>query len=220
MQSPNKLKRLVLLRHGQSLGNVWEHFYNNDHTNFLSLTGIMQSLKAGEFLNSLCIDFDKVISSEMNRARLTASIVSQMMGDHLRRDEHIIIDGRLNERGWEHKPIEQPDKTWDQMESKEEHWERVKSYIDDELRPLLGKENILVVSHGITMNVLLAELCPDFIDLDYEKHVENAIPYFLQYNNGELVDVRGGRLAKNKLPAPLPDEHEVFATEFWFDQGD
>jgi len=209
------IKKIVFLRHGESMANVWETFYNNDHTNFLSLAGIMQSLKAGVFLNTIGASFDKVISSEMSRARLTASIVLQTMGEHLKRDEHIIIDPRINERGWEHTPRDFPDSTWEDRESKEVHWERVKNFIDEELTPYIGKEDILVVSHGITMNVLLAELCPDFIDLDYKKHAENAVPYALIYEDGVLINAFGGRLAKNKWHSDMPSEQEVFNTEFW-----
>ena len=88
--------KLVLVRHGESRGNVWSEANRDDRTNFLSMKGRMQAELAGMELAQDEFEFTEVISSNMTRARETmVTIMSAFPADEHIRD--YIIENDLNE---------------------------------------------------------------------------------------------------------------------------
>ncbi len=73
--------KLYLIRHGESIGNVWEDAYRNDACNFLSPYGVQQAQLCGAYLKRRGITFDHVISSNLTRARQTTAHLLAELGD-------------------------------------------------------------------------------------------------------------------------------------------
>jgi broad specificity phosphatase PhoE len=91
------MSKIILIRHGESLGNVEERFYTlPDVANILSKQGVDQCVQLSFQIDKIMNhDYYKlhttVISSVHQRAKLTAQIVMSRM------DYSIIHDNRLNE---------------------------------------------------------------------------------------------------------------------------
>lgn len=189
------MKKLILGRHGQSMGNCYEPSYYNDLTNTLTLKGIEQAISAGKLLVQKGLHFDHVISSCLTRSVKTASIMIQVMGDeHWMQPERIKTFKDLNERAYFQKFYYDdnkdfvPYKHWTEVETRENHHNRVEYFTKTKLNPLLGKSNILLISHGITMTALLNILAKECIPDVYPLDIKNTEMFELTYNtDGKLV---------------------------------
>lgn len=144
--------RLILTRHGQTIDNQL-HILQGQTPGKLSKVGISQSSKLAEFLSSF--DIDICFTSDLKRAVDTANIIaSNRVGMRVEKD------ARLRERylgRLQGKPIPH---NWDGMgyyegaESVEELIERVNSFLAH-IRENYKEKTILIVSHGITLKVIL-----------------------------------------------------------------
>lgn len=94
MSKAQKLTRLVLLRHGQSIWNKNRHFTGWSDI-ALSLQGEEEARNAGQLLMRAGFIFDACYSSELKRARDTLTTIQMVMGlNHLPTHRN----WRLNER--------------------------------------------------------------------------------------------------------------------------
>lgn len=153
-----------MVRHGESMGNVWPGAYQDDRMNFLSLRGMKQAELAGIDLERRGLEFDHVITSGLTRARQTAAIIMQIMNDWQRQYES---DDRLNELDFEGGEIQR------------DHTNRVVAAMAETVMPMLETGNVLCVTHHFTMQVIF-----DYLNID-RKHViaegaicPNAVPFF------------------------------------------
>jgi phosphohistidine phosphatase SixA len=73
--------KLYLIRHGESIGQVWYDAYKNDACNFLSPYGVQQAQFCGAYLKRREITFGHVVSSNLTRARQTTSHILQELDD-------------------------------------------------------------------------------------------------------------------------------------------
>ena len=74
--------RLFLIRHGESMGNVWKSAYRADERNFLSPMGITQAELCGKYFKHFEIDFTTLYSSNLLRARHTMVTILHEIGWH------------------------------------------------------------------------------------------------------------------------------------------
>ena len=188
---------LVLVRHGESMGNVWIEAYRNDATNFCTIRGVKQAELAGLDLKRLNLQFRHVFSSSLTRARQTAVIIMQMMGDW---ERHYEIDTDLNE--WV-KPSHIKETFTDQnlvasgiwkAETEQEHHDRVKLALLNRILPTLEEGNTLCVSHWYTMRqmfkILVEPHKESYESFDEDKvKIENAKPYFYLRSNPRDIGV-------------------------------
>lgn len=158
-----KLK-LYIIRHGQTEWNV-ERRLQGWKNSELTESGRRNAERLAEKLKD--VDFDKIYTSTQKRAIDTGNIIK---GD---RDIELITLENLKERGfgsWEGMKIEEIDRLHGKMyktyketphlydpidgESFEEIYARVNKALDE----IISKkgENILVVSHGITIKIMIS----------------------------------------------------------------
>ena len=135
------MARLVLVRHGESRGNVWREANRDDRTNFLSAKGRLQAEIAGMDLTDTedGYDFKEVITSGMTRAReTTVTMMSSFNADDHIRD--YVIDERLNECR--------------NREAAFEHQRGVSAAMSEVVMPALEKGDVLCVTHYHTMQAI------------------------------------------------------------------
>lgn len=76
---PEKFYKIILLRHGQSRGNL-EGYYQGQVDFPLTETGEQQSLALANRWTAEGVHFDKIVSSPLERAHQTAQIISTVLG--------------------------------------------------------------------------------------------------------------------------------------------
>lgn len=72
--------KLFLVRHGESMGNVWKEAYKADERNFLTPYGALQAELTGHWFKRKEIQLDHVYSSNLTRARHTMAIILHETG--------------------------------------------------------------------------------------------------------------------------------------------
>lgn len=155
-------EKLILIRHGESMGNVWSEAYENDSINFLSPLGVKQAEIAGMLLARSKIKIDMTVSSDMTRARHTLSSILHQLDDWKR--DYIIKSG-LNER---HMGMD--------GESASSHYKRVVNSLEDVFEQW-KYGNLLIVSHFYTMMAIFKYLGFDCTKSPISNNIRNAIPF-------------------------------------------
>lgn len=93
----NSVQRsLVLVRHGQSEGNL-KNVFTGWNDLGLTVRGVAEALAVGQRLKALGASFDVAFTSELRRAWQTCSIILEVMG---RSDIQEFRDPALNERNY------------------------------------------------------------------------------------------------------------------------
>ena len=162
------MAKLVLVRHGESRGNVWSEANRSNRTNFLTQKGRKQAEIAGIELATDFVGFETVISSEMTRSCETmVTIMSQFDGNAHQRE--YLTNPHLNECR--------------SREVADSHREGVIKVMDKIVMPALDEGNVLCVTHYFTMQVIF-----DYLEINQPpfrrrnlwcdgKHIPNAIPF-------------------------------------------
>lgn len=165
------MSKLVLVRNGQSMGNVWGQAYENAAMNFLTKRGTLEAELAGMKLAETGIVFRHMYVSEITRARHTLAIIAHATRDWQR--EFVVHPG-LNERIDPEYIHDQNDR----ISQPFEHKKAVESVLKKEIIPSLDDGHVLVVSHYHTMEVLFRALG---VRLDrlwgVGHHIPNAVPF-------------------------------------------
>lgn len=167
--------RLVLIRHGESMGNYWKPAYHDDRANFLSDIGIKQAEIAGLFLKRHDFNFAYIVTSELTRARQTASTILINMGDWQR---HYDIDPNFSEfNQHSNQPFE-------------EHRNKVYSAMDL-LFDTWTAGDALCVTHYYTMQRIFdyLQVPRERIDSYQGKHVPNAMPFIYDTNKPDKIEL-------------------------------
>lgn len=166
--------KIVFIRHGESMGNVWVDAYKNEAANFLTIRGVKQVEMAALDLIRQGFKFEHVITSGLTRARQTATTLMQTMDDWQR---HYVVEPRLNE--WA--KIGHIHDTSILAQDRNDFVQRVQEAFNDVIDPLhkQGNGNILVVSHFYVMevifyNILKVKKITNSLDSDW---IPNAVPY-------------------------------------------
>lgn len=143
---------LVMMRHGESMGNSWKPAYQNEDFNFLSPLGMAQAQTAGLRLARVGYQFSTVAASKLTRARETTIHVMRALGDWRRA---YVVDHRLNEFA---QIGHSSDPSYPAGESRSDHHWRVGRVLLDTIKPALATGHVLVVSHHYTMVSLIKHL--------------------------------------------------------------
>lgn len=166
-------RKLVLVRHGESMGNYWKPAYKNDATNFLSNLGVRQAEILGIYLKRSGFNFKYIVSSNLTRARQTTAMALISMDDWQR---HYEIDPNLNEC----------------------HDYSSEGYTEDGNRVRQGVDNLLnnwtdgdalCVSHYFTMQYIFDYLPPkrENIESHHGKTIPNAVPFVFDLSDQSKI---------------------------------
>ncbi len=206
-----KPKRIILVRHGESLGNIDNNHYRIIPDFALDLTeaGKAQSRDAGEQIAALIGPEDiRAYVSPWERARQTFAGIASVLGDQVTR---AIEDPRIREQDWGH--LTTPEKLKQIQSERNEYstfyyripdgesaadvYDRVSTFMETLHRDFAKPdfpENVLIVTHGVTLRIFLARWfhwSPEF----YE-NVRNP-------KNGEVVIMEQGPDGRYVLADPL-----------------
>jgi broad specificity phosphatase PhoE len=166
------MAKIYFVRHGESMGNVWAAAYQNDDLNFLSPTGVTQAQLCAQILKSKKIQFKKIITSPMLRARQTTMTILHELDDWHR---DIIIIGKLHEKGIH--------------ETRDELITRIAPQIRNIIKDIEGDENYLVVTHYHVMQAIIDSIGINryTMELHGGKTIPNAVPFvFDKYDPTKL----------------------------------
>lgn len=168
---------IYIIRHGQTDWNLSRRLQGHNSVP-LNETGRQEAEKARKKINSLKID--KIISSDLLRARQTAEIVNKdlcknlFLDSRLRSVNYGMLDGRyIPEISKEEWAIYNSTPEKFAAESVESVFWRIKSFFDEQFS---RKENVLVVAHGGTLRILSYYLSnrDTFIREVYESKYKDA----------------------------------------------
>lgn len=134
--------KLYMIRHGEAVGNIDASILKDDRKNFLSKFGALQAQLTGQWFEKHKIDLTAIVSSDLCRARHTASAIR----NQLTREVPWYIDPAFNEfADWE---------------------ERFKVEIGFKtlVLDLLTSGDVLLISHYYTMRAIFDHLVePDCV---------------------------------------------------------
>lgn len=152
MVTEKKLMKLILIRHGETIENQTNICQGQNHGQ-LSENGIKQAVFLKEALSEFKIDI--CFSSDLKRAMDTSKIISVSKGFQ------VIPDSRLRERNLGELQGKKFPENWNSLEalSGAESVVSMVERIEKFLNEILVKYNnntILIVSHGITLTVLIS----------------------------------------------------------------
>lgn len=155
--------RIFIMRHGESYSNVGGRIMSSTD---LPLTdrGVLQAAAARDYLLGRVGGFDAVYSSPLIRAKQTAETIWQN-GIKICPDLREMDLGKVEGLTWEERSAKYSDiniehhlstAAMPEGESFGDLLHRCDRFIRDELGPLADKRgNVLLVTHGITMRVLI-----------------------------------------------------------------
>ncbi len=170
-----KPKRIILVRHGESQGNIDTSSHETIPDYELKLTdkGREQAQEAGQKINELVGD-ELVYSyiSPFYRTRQTFAEIEAVLGD---KNVKVIEDSRIREQDWGNlRSYEVEKKTMKERgaygifyfriengESGANVFDRTSTFFEMVRRDLLESdypENILIVTHGVTLRILLMRI--------------------------------------------------------------
>jgi len=154
--------KLYLVRHGESMGNVWPEAYRSDERNFLSPYGVMQAKICGHYFKRMGLRFDHLYSSNLLRARQTMITI-------------------LQEDDWKRPWTNLPSLNEVQKDN-EDDITRVRDVFYNIFQMWKKSDytgNVLIVSHYHTMQVIFDNMPVDRKDIASHngQHVGNGQPF-------------------------------------------
>lgn len=167
--------KLYLVRHGESMGNVWPEAYKSDSKNFLSPYGVMQAKLTGAYFKRMGITFNTVVSSDKTRARHTMATILHEMGDWQRSWK--IVEGLNelhNEKSAYNEHGDDPTRVYESMAKIFENW---------------VEGDLLIVSHYHVMREIFhwLNVTPKNIDSFEGRHIGNAQPFMYTPGTDRIV---------------------------------
>lgn len=177
-----KANKLVLVRHGRSIGQNWTNAYRDDDINFLCEEGVDQVRQCAEMLATKNIDMNTWFCSELTRARQTLMILKEKLGvldsettfsPSLNEKEVLLVSGeRLH------------------FEDINVFTKRVLDYFNQSIIPKLMTGDVILVAHYYVIQAIMKKhlyshnivqsLYNDINEID----VKNAYPYI--FNEKDL----------------------------------
>lgn len=172
---------VVLVRHGESVGNLNKRFIGHTDVDLTPL-GLKQADRTAEYLDKY--KFDKIISSDLQRAYKTALATARRQGLEVEKDPAF---REINAGEWEEVPFDRlstlfPEShyVWENDmgnarleggESVKELFDRVSAAFDKVLQKYAGKK-ILIVCHATP--IMMLECKVNGKDQDYCQQLENV----------------------------------------------
>lgn len=204
-----KPRRIILVRHGQSEGNVDKNIYleKPDYAVHLTELGRRQAHDAGKALKNLIGDHEKVkfYTSPFWRAReTTAEIIKWFHPSQL---HPIYEDPRLREQEWGHKSGRAFQMEYERERDEYGHfywrfpegescadvYDRVSDFLNTLFRDFQKNdfpENAILVNHGMTMRLFLMRWFHYTVE-DFEKirNPKNCEYFVLERNKDDKYDL-------------------------------
>ena len=178
---------IYLIRHGQTDWNV-ERKIQGQTDIPLNINGKQQAKEAAEEIANLKID--KIISSDLSRAKETAEIINKKVGAEITYDKRL---REVNYGDFEGIQIDKfTDKDWVifnetpekiKGESRQQVYDRVKSFIDE----IKDDENVLVVTHGGSLRMMLY-YANNTDSFDMDSYNEFSKDFWI--NNAKVVEYK------------------------------
>ena len=206
-----KPKRIILLRHGQSEGNVNKEIYMEkpDYAVHLTEFGRKQAHDVGKSLKHLIGDFEKVkfYTSPFWRTRETTTEVIKWFNGWQTHVSEVYEDPRLREQEWGHKrgmaynmECERERDAYGHFywrfpdgESCADVYDRVSDFLNTLFRDFQKNdfpENAIIVNHGMTMRLFLMRWFHYTVEQFEEiKNPKNCEYFILQKNEFDKYDL-------------------------------
>ncbi|MEM8860097.1 MAG: histidine phosphatase family protein [Chloroflexota bacterium] len=170
------MKRLILVRHGQTEWNI-ERRYQGQTDTQLTDFGRSQMLQTVEMLSSRSVD--QIFSSPLTRAKESANIVAQGL------NLEVLIEPRFKEMSlgtWEGQSYVLGRQTNEWFESAphggetgEQFRGRIKDWLQDqEPSDANSEKTILIVVHGLVVQVILSELLGEPFEVWHRRPIRNG----------------------------------------------
>ena len=206
------MNKLILLRHGQSQWNLENRFTGWKNVP-LTEKGEIEAKKAGELIKKHKIHIDKVFSSVLERANMTAEIaIKQAELINLLKNDKLVMtcSDKLNERDYGDLVGLNKQETADKFGKDQVHiWrrsfdtpppngeslkdvvERVSPYFHEKIKPSLENgENILIAAHGNSLRAMMIELGMYKPQEISTIELPTGSPLCINLNQGILVDFK------------------------------
>jgi len=179
-----KMVRLILVRHGESIANKKGIFQGQTYDTGLTARGQKQALFLARLL--IKIGATKIIASHLKRARETAEIIARQLSLSVTIDDSIIEishgrwESHTNEwvksnygdllKLWRREPtrVQMPD-----GENLKQICKRVKSFLENVVKEYEGK-TVIVVGHDLIMKVMIAIIIGLSLDNIWKFRVDNG----------------------------------------------
>ncbi len=198
---------LVLLRHGQSQWNL-ENRFTGFHDVDLSEQGRAEAAQAGDNLKTAGIKFDKVYTSTLKRAYMTAEIALAAAGEKdllkemiksedmrerdygdltgLNKAETALKYGDEQVHIWRRSYDVQPPGGESLLDVVEK---RVRPYYTNKIKTDIDAgKNILVAAHGNSLRALLIILGENTPENINETEIPTGSPLVIEFEKGQRVD--------------------------------
>lgn len=206
--------KLVIIRHGESIWNK-ENIFTGWIDIGLSELGIEQARNAGKLLKEKGFNFDIGYTSELKRAIDTLNLILEEMGENipikkswrLNERHYGLLQGKNKDtmrkiygedkvqewrRGYEAKP---PEDTDGMSESLKDTEQRVLPYWEEEIKPKIKENRIIISAHGNSIRALIKIISPqekiEKIEIpvgipmiyEFDEDIRPLKRYFLSNNN-------------------------------------
>jgi broad specificity phosphatase PhoE len=200
-----KPQRIILIRHGESEGNVDKSRYNHkpDYSMVLTAKGRIQARNAGQTISALVgKETVGVYSSPFYRTRLTRDIFSKYLNVVFSKE-----DPRLREQEWttllrneskkqEEKEREVIGKFYYRFKSGEscaDVFDRISTFLETLHRDFAKKDfpkNVIISGHGMTNRIFIMRwLHLTVEEFEILRNPKNAQIYILQLNDKNKYDL-------------------------------
>ncbi len=204
------MNNLVLLRHGQSEWNLQNRFTGLKDIP-LTKNGINEANNAGKLLKKNNVNIDKIFSSVLERANMTAEIaIKAAEMEHLYDGNKVIYtrDKCLNERDYGDLVGLNKSETAEKFGKEQVHiWRRsfdisppngeslkdvvnrVSPYFEKFIQPLLlDNKNVLIVAHGNSLRAIIIKVGLYKPEQISSIEIPTGSPLMLKYENGKLIN--------------------------------
>ncbi len=205
--------RLYIIRHGETDLNR-KRLLQGRYDSKLNAEGKKQAAACGEWVKEQGVSFDKVYVSPLDRAQETAEIITGFSRAQMIQDPRII---EIAFGPYEMSPYEELDASMKRyfsdpeheaapkgMETVEEVMDRVAHFLTD-LRQAAQKGergNIAIVTHGITIRTIMAQLKGISFAKGWQLMVHNCDVFFAEWKAGDFTEpikLRGEESGKGSL---------------------
>ncbi|MDD2274808.1 MAG: 2,3-bisphosphoglycerate-dependent phosphoglycerate mutase [Candidatus Pacebacteria bacterium] len=172
--------KIIIIRHGESVWNK-ENIFTGWIDIGLSKLGITQAKNAGKLLKEKGFNFDIAYTSELKRATNTLDLILEEMKENipiknswrLNERHYGLLQGKNKDtmrkvygedkvqewrRGYDAKPPEDEDGMSESLKDTEE---RVLPYWEEEIKPKIKNNKIIISAHGNSIRALIKIISPE-----------------------------------------------------------
>ena len=201
---------VYFLRHGETSWNRAKVLQGSVSCTDLTPRGVRMAERTGEGMRAAGLKFDRVYASPYVRARHTAEIVAERLGNR------VVVEPQIREmcfgryEGVRYPKGSYPDENLrlffedpdryvpqgDGAESFAQVGGRIREFLENVLVPLDGKvDRVLCVAHSLVLKAMLRELFGDDLPEDARRPIQrNCCVHVVRYTGGRFVLKETGRI--------------------------